>query len=119
MAKLTFYGGTGMVTGANFLLEVDDCKILVDCGLVQGSSVAENLNRSEFSYNPADIDYLLITHSHLDHIGRIPKLVKDGFQGQIISTPETREIVEFLFLDAVKILESKARHEGVLPIYEA
>jgi metallo-beta-lactamase family protein len=119
MARLTFYGGTGMVTGANFLLETSGCKILVDCGLVQGGSTAENLNRSEFPYNPKEIDYLLVTHAHLDHIGRIPKLVKDGFRGQILSTPETKEIAEFLFLDAVKILEDQARHEGILPLYEA
>ena len=118
MAKLTFYGGTGTVTGANFLLATENCKVLVDCGLVQGSKSAENLNRSEFSYNPAEIDYLLITHAHIDHIGRIPKLVKDGFQGQIISTPETRELAEFLLEDTVKILETEARHEGILPLYE-
>ncbi len=118
MAKLTFYGGTGMVTGANFLLEADGTKILVDCGLVQGNKFAENLNRSEFFYNPAEIDYLLITHAHIDHIGRIPKLVKDGFKGQILSTPETREIAEFLLADTVKILETEARHEGILPLYE-
>jgi len=123
MAKLTFYGGTGTVTGANFLLEIDgpagSIKVLVDCGLIQGQKFGENLNRSEFCYNPADIDYLLVTHAHLDHIGRIPKLVKEGFKGQILSTPETKEITEFLLQDTVKILETEARHEGVLPLYEA
>jgi metallo-beta-lactamase family protein len=117
MAKLTFYGGTGTVTGANFLLETDDCKILVDCGLVQGHRLAEELNRTEFPYNPADIDFLLITHAHTDHIGRIPKLVKDGFTGQIFSTPETRELAEFLLADTVKILDNEARNEGILPLY--
>jgi len=118
MAKLTFYGGTGTVTGANFLLETEACKILVDCGLVQGSPIAENLNRSDFSYNPAEIDFLLITHAHLDHIGRIPKLVKDGFTGQILSTPETKELSGFLLADAVKILDNEARNQGILPLYE-
>ncbi len=118
MAKLTFYGGVGTVTGANFLLSTGQTKILIDCGLVQGHKFAENLNRSEFVYNPADIDYLLVTHAHIDHIGRIPKLVKDGFKGQILSTPETKEIAEFLFHDTVKILDTEARHEGVLPLYE-
>jgi metallo-beta-lactamase family protein len=118
MAKLTFYGGTGTVTGANFLFETDNCKILVDCGLVQGNRFADNLNRTEFAYNPADIDYLLVTHAHIDHIGRIPKLVKDGFKGQILSTPETRELADFLLQDTVKILETEARHDGILPLYE-
>jgi metallo-beta-lactamase family protein len=119
MSKLTFYGGTGTVTGANFLLEIGDCKILIDCGLVQGQKFAENLNRTEFAYNPAEIDFLLVTHAHIDHIGRIPKLVKDGFKGQILSTPETREIAEYLFFDTAKILETEARHEGILPLYES
>jgi metallo-beta-lactamase family protein len=119
MARLTFYGGTGTVTGANFLLEIENTKILIDCGLVQGNKFAENLNRTEFVYNPSEIDYLLVTHAHIDHIGRIPKLVKDGFKGQIISTPETREIAELLLMDTVKILETEARHEGILPLYEA
>lgn len=118
MAKLTFCGGTGTVTGANFLLEIENTKILVDCGMVQGSQMAENLNRAEFHYKPEEIDYLLVTHAHMDHIGRIPKIVKDGFVGQIISTPETREIAEFLLADTVKILDAEARHHGILPLYE-
>ena len=119
MAKLTFYGGVGAVTGANFLLETEDAKILVDCGLLQGSKLAENFNRADFIYNPAEIDFLLVTHAHIDHIGRIPKLVKDGFKGQIISTPETRDLAELLLIDTVKILDSEARQEGILPLYEA
>ncbi len=128
MAKLTFYGGVGSVTGANFLFQTDppatggragNSKILVDCGLVQGSKFSENLNRTEFAYNPAEIDYLLVTHAHIDHIGRIPKLVKDGFRGIILSTPETKDLAELLLEDTVKILETEAQHEGVLPLYEA
>ncbi len=118
MAKLTFYGGVGTVTGANFLLATDNCKILVDCGLVQGSQQAENLNRSEFAYDPAEVDYLIVTHAHLDHVGRIPKLVKDGFKGQIISTPETKELAELILEDTVRILVSDAQREGILPLYE-
>lgn len=119
MAKLFFYGGTGTVTGANFLLVTENCKILIDCGLIQGNHISENLNRSNFAYDPREIDYLLITHAHIDHIGRIPKLVKDGFKGQILSTPETRDLAELLLEDTVRILDTEARHEGVLPLYEA
>lgn len=118
MSKLTFYGGVGTVTGANFLLEVHGVKILIDCGLVQGSKMAENLNRSDFIYNPAEIDYLLITHAHLDHIGRIPKLVREGFKGKILSTPATKDLAEFILADAVKILDNEARRDGILPLYE-
>lgn len=127
MAKLTFYGGTRTVTGANFLLELDPLvsngqgkrvRVLIDCGLIQGDMQAEGLNRTEFAYNPSEIDYLLVTHAHIDHIGRIPKLVKDGFRGEILSTPETKEIAEFLLADMVRILETEARQEKLLPIYE-
>ena len=121
--KITFYGGTGSVTGANFLIEQTDKngnlkKILVDCGLMQGTRTAESFNRDPFPYNPSEIDYLLVTHAHIDHIGRIPKLVKDGFVGKIISTPPTKEIAQFLLEDALKILDDEARREGILPLYE-
>lgn len=118
-AKLSFYGGTGTTTGANFLLELADIKILVDCGLVQGDESADNINRSPFPYDTATIDFLLVTHAHTDHIGRIPKLVKDGFGGRIISTPETRDLAKLLLDDAVKLLDNEARKKGILPLYEA
>jgi metallo-beta-lactamase family protein len=116
--KLTFFGGTGMVTGANFLVEDNGFNFLVDCGLVQGTKIADTLNREVFPYNPSSVQVLLVTHAHIDHIGRIPKLVKDGFSGTIISTPETKEIAELLLEDALGILEDEARHDGVLPIYD-
>lgn len=116
--KLTFCGGANSVTGANFLLESDKYKILVDCGLEQGEKFAEEVNRRPFSYDPASIDLLLVTHAHLDHIGRIPKLVRDGFKGKIYSTPETKELADPMLQDSVKLLTQEAEREGVLPIYE-
>ncbi|MES3030984.1 MAG: MBL fold metallo-hydrolase, partial [Patescibacteria group bacterium] len=80
---LTCYSGVGSVTGANFLLEIAGKKVLIDCGLIQGERVAQQENRKDFEYNPAEIDILFVTHAHLDHVGRIPKLVKDGFAGVI------------------------------------
>ena len=116
--KLTFCGGVGTVTGANFLLETDKKKILVDCGLIQGTDFAEETNRAPFVYDPATIDYLIITHAHLDHIGRVPKIVKDGFTGKILSTPATASLTKVMLDDAVKVLNDEARHKGVLPLYD-
>jgi metallo-beta-lactamase family protein len=118
--KLTFCGGVDSVTGANFLLEdlsPGGIKILIDCGLVQGSDFADKENQKPFPYSPAAIDFLLVTHAHIDHIGRIPKLVRDGFRGKIISTPETRAIAEPMLEDAEGIMDQEARRTGVLPIY--
>ncbi len=114
-----FATGVGTVTGSNFLVEsVDGTQIMVDCGLVQGAKVALDINREPFAFKPENIQALLVTHAHLDHVGRIAKLVKEGFKGKIYSTPETKELAELVMYDAVRILEEEARHDGVLPLYE-
>ncbi len=115
--KITFCGGVGTVTGANFLLETNNKKILVDCGLIQGDRVEAEENRKPWIYDPTTIDALFITHAHLDHVGRIPKLVKDGFSGPIYSTPETRELAEVILDDAVGILKMEAEQQGLEPLY--
>ncbi len=107
--SLTFFGGVGAVTGANFLLESDNTKILVDCGLLQGTSEAYEENKKPFPYNPGSINFLFLTHAHLDHIGKVAKLVKDGFSGVIYSTEETREIAYPMLLDAIKVMDMKSR----------
>lgn len=119
--KLTFYGGVGMVTGANFILEKIDkngddkgFKIMVDCGLVQGGKEREKLNNEPFKYNPEEIDFLFVTHSHLDHIGRIPKLVKDGFKGKIYSNPATKDLSYLIFEDALKIMSYNSNEKDFL-----
>jgi metallo-beta-lactamase family protein len=124
MINLTFCSGVGSVTGANFLLEISkdknskSKKILIDCGLIQGEKVAQAENRDDFPYTPSEIDILFITHAHLDHVGRIPKLVKEGFNGIIYSTPETQYLAKLILEDAVGLLQKEAIKEGVLPIYE-
>jgi metallo-beta-lactamase family protein len=117
-AYLTFHGAAGEVTGANFLLEIDQKKILVDCGLHQGERVDEDKNWVPFAYNPAEMDYLLVTHAHSDHIGKIPKLVKDGFKGVIYSTEPTKEIAYLMFQDALGLLEDEAQERGEKTLYD-
>jgi len=115
--KLHFCGGVGTVTGANFLLETGKLKIVVDCGLVQGTKLDNEQNRKAFPYNPKDVDILFITHAHMDHIGRVPKLVHDGFNGVIYSTPETKALAEVMLADALSLLTREAQKEGLEPFY--
>ena len=105
IAKVTFHGGTGSVTGANFMLEVDGKKILVDCGLTQGSKVADDVNWDPFPYDPKEVDVLFVTHGHVDHLGRIPKLIHEGFRGKIYSTEPTKGLALPMLEDTAGILE--------------
>ncbi len=115
--KLTFCGGAGSVTGANFLLEDESKKILVDCGMEQGTKYCMEKNADPFIYDPASIDILFITHAHIDHTGRIPKLVRDGFKGVIYSTPETKSLALPMLEDSMKLLEKEAEYHKEKPLY--
>jgi metallo-beta-lactamase family protein len=115
--KITFAGGAQMPTGSNFLVEFGGKKILIDCGLVQGEKWSIPINRESFTYNPAEIDVLFVTHAHLDHVGRIPRLVRDGFKGTIVSTEPTRDMAELIMLDSMGILGKEAAQEGLEPLY--
>lgn len=118
MAKITFFGGAGEVTGANICIETESQKILVDCGLHQGSSFAtEEKNAEVFAYDPSTIDALFITHAHADHVGRVPKIVGAGFSGDIYSTHETRALAELVLEDALKIFEDQEKRFGTKPLY--
>lgn len=106
-AKLTFFGGVGTATGANISLEYLGAKIMVDCGLLQGSFQDELKNFEPFSYEPSSFSFLLITHAHMDHIGKIPKLVRDGFKGRIISTKQTKDLARPMLEDALKVMHTR------------
>ncbi len=114
--KITFCSGAGTVTGANFLLEGNGKKFLIDCGLVQGEKLADDANWAPFTYNPAEIDILFISHAHIDHIGRIPKLINDGFKGKIVSVIPTKDITEVMLADTAHIL-SRNTEQGLDKIY--
>ncbi len=120
-AKITFCGGVSSVTGANFLLEVNKNqgtkKMLIDCGMEQGSDKAKEYNASPFIFDPREIDMLLVTHAHMDHIGLIPKLMKHGFKGIIYSTPETRDLCVYMLEDALKLITEDAKHKNIEPLY--
>ncbi|HRY62616.1 MAG TPA: MBL fold metallo-hydrolase [Candidatus Paceibacterota bacterium] len=115
--KFNFYGGAGTVTGANFLIEVQGLKILLDCGVMQGETIEDRTNRSPFPYNPEEINYLFVSHAHLDHVGLIPRLVREGFRGKIFSTPPTKDITEALLIDSLGVLRKEAKAEDKPALY--
>lgn len=115
--KLTFYGGTGEATGSNYLLESGDTSIMIDCGLHQGSHYAETENFQPFAYDPKSISAVFITHSHLDHIGRLPSLLKAGFAGTIYSTPATKDFADLMLYDSEHLLLAEADREKKPPLY--
>lgn len=109
---IKFYGATKMVTGSNYLVKTEKHNILIDCGMFQGNQEMERLNYENFPYNPEDIDLLLLTHAHIDHSGRIPKLVKEGFRGRIITTNPTYDLCKIMLKDSAKIQESDVEWEN-------
>ncbi len=117
MIKLTFFGAARSVTGANYLLETDTTKILVDCGLAQGSKHAEDENYEPFAYPLNDIKAVLITHAHIDHTGRLPKLFKDGFTGSVIATSATKDLLKIMLEDSQGLIADEAEKDGHEPLY--
>ncbi len=120
--KLHFYGGAGEVTGVKYLLETKngkqkDIKILVDCGILQGGPKELEENLKNFSFNPSEINFLLITHAHIDHVGLVPKLYRDGFRGKIFATAPTKDLMELVLYDSQQIWEREARKRNEELLY--
>jgi len=107
--KVSFHGAARAVTGSCHRLECGGLRLLVDCGLYQGRREIAEENNAPFGFDPHEIDYLLLTHAHLDHCGRIPLLVAGGFRGDIIATSATRELAGLVLLDAAHLQEEDAR----------
>ncbi len=127
MAKITFYGGVGTVTGSKYLLEHNDRRVLVDCGLFQGHRELRERNWQDPQFSPKDIDAVIITHAHIDHTGYLPRLVKLGFRGPVYTSKATADLLKILLPDSGRLQEEEAdyrnrhkltRHEVALPLYD-
>ena len=113
--KLSFLGAAGSVTGSRYLLETENLKLLVECGLYQERELSHR-NWDPFPIPPQELDAILLTHAHLDHCGLIPKLVAEGFRGKIYCTAATSEVTQIILLDSARLQEEdaefkKRRHE--------
>lgn len=124
--KIHFLGGAGTVTGSKTLIEHNNLRILIDCGMFQGIKSLRELNREPLSILPETIDFVILTHGHLDHCGWLPKLVNEGFNGKIFCTRPTKEISRLILYDSAKIQEEEAKkaneehfskHDPAEPLY--
>jgi metallo-beta-lactamase family protein len=127
MTKLTFHGAAETVTGSKYLLEADSAHVLIDCGLFQGIKELRERNWAPTPFNLKELDAVVLTHAHLDHVGYLPRIVEQGFRGKIYCTPATAELTEITLLDSAKIQESDAsyankkgfsKHIPAYPLYE-
>ena len=116
--KLTFYGGAGDVTGANYILEEGDFQAMVDCGLHQGGKYAEDMNYTPFGYDPKTLEFVFVTHSHIDHVGRLPRLYKEGFRGTVYATDATADLMAIALPDNMSHIAHEARQDGHEPLFD-
>ncbi|RAW00024.1 MBL fold metallo-hydrolase RNA specificity domain-containing protein [Pseudochryseolinea flava] len=126
--SVKFLGGAGSVTGSRYLLTIDNFNVLLDAGLFQGLKELRLRNWHEFPVDPATIDAIIITHAHIDHVGYLPRLIKEGFTGPIYCTEPTADLMELTLMDSAKLQEEEAefakkkhysKHENPEPLYRA
>ena len=126
MAKLNFYGATGIVTGSRYLLETQGKRLLIDCGMFQGIKEDRERNWESFPVSPIDIDAVLLTHAHIDHSGYLPRLGHNGFKGKVYCTYATRDLCDVMLQDSAHLQEEDAeyankkgfsKHQPALPLY--
>ncbi|MCE9605686.1 MAG: MBL fold metallo-hydrolase [Planctomycetia bacterium] len=127
MIKLTFHGAAETVTGSKYLLETDRGRILIDCGLFQGLKELRQRNWNPLPFPAASVDAVVLTHAHIDHIGYLPHFVKSGFEGRVLATPATVDLMSILLLDSARNQENDAeyanrkgfsKHRPALPLYD-
>lgn len=128
MANITFLGAAQTVTGSQYLVESGGERLMVDCGMFQGEKVLRERNWAPPRFDPASVGWVILTHTHLDHIGRLPRLVKQGFRGRVICTPPTQELASVLLKDAAHLQEEDAeylnrkgltKHKPALPLFDS
>jgi len=126
MAQITFWGATGTVTGSRYVLDVEDIRLLIDCGLFQGPKENRLRNWEAFPVEPSSINRVLMTHAHIDHTGYLPRLCRDGFAGRVHTTHATRDLCDILLRDSAHIQEEDAywankkgfsKHKPAQPLY--
>lgn len=127
MAKITFYGGVGTVTGSKYLLEHNGKRVLIDCGLFQGLRELRDRNWQDPPFDPHELDAVIITHAHIDHTGYLPRVVKLGYRGPVFTSRATGDLLKILLMDSGRLQEEEAdyrnrhnltRHEPALPLYD-
>ena len=115
--RIFFFGAAGQVTGSCFLVETKRARVLVDCGMFQGSNFNEGRNHDAFEFDPKTIDAVFVTHAHVDHNGRIPKLAHDGFKGKVYATKGTKDLMHIVWADALKIMTYNKKRYGMPLLY--
>src|SRR5688572_18229981 len=127
MPEIGFHGGAGTVTGSRYLVTSGDDRVLVDCGMFQGLKELRRKNWEPCPFQPSSVPFVVLTHTHIDHIGMLPRLVREGFRGAVVCTPATRELAELMLLDAAHLQEEDAeflnrkkisKHAPALPLFD-